>query len=94
MDDYKRIGVGCVVWKHNFEYKIPVLEGDEVLIATWITSNDGRLRLTRCFEIRRAETAELCFSGETLFVTIDMKSGKPVRMPSSFAAAYKPTEII
>ncbi|MEL7492128.1 MAG: thioesterase family protein [Pseudomonadota bacterium] len=91
MEDYKRIGVGCVVWNHNFDYKAPVLEGDEVLIATWIGSNDGRLRLTRCFEMRRADDGALCFSGETLFVTIDMASGKPVRMPPSFVEAYKPT---
>lgn len=89
MDDYNRMGVGCVVWRHEFDYKAAVKEGDDVLIATWIADNDSRIRLTRRFEIRRADNGEVCFNGQTLFVTVDMNTGKPVRMPREFVEAYK-----
>jgi len=90
MDDYTRIGVGCVVWRHEFDYASPVLEGEEVAIATWIEENDGRVRMTRAYEMRRADTGAKIFAGKTRFVSIDMKSGKPTRMQKVFVKAYKP----
>ncbi len=89
MDDYKRIGVGCVVWRHEFDYVAPVLAGDAIEIATWIAENDNRVRLVRAYEMRNAETGKAVFRGRTKFVCIDMKTGKPARMPPEFIEAYK-----
>ena len=91
IDEYHRVGVGCVVWRHEFDYVSPIVEGEETLIATWIANNDGRVRMTRAFEMRRADNGKVFFKGQTRFVTVDMKTGKPARMPASFVAAYKPT---
>ncbi len=90
MADYLRIGVGCVVWRHEFDYVAPVVLGDEIDIATWIAENDNRVRLVRAYEMRNAATGRTVFRGRTTFVSIDMKSGKPARMPAEFIAAYKP----
>lgn len=90
MDDYKRIGFGCVVWRHEFDYVAPVLAGDEIDVATWIAENDNRVRLVRAYEMRNAATGAVVFRGRTKFVCIDMTTGKPARMPKEFIAAYKP----
>lgn len=90
--DYERCGVGCVVQRHEFDYVAPVREGESVDIATWIAENDGRLRLSRAYEMRRAGNGALLFRGRTKFVTIDMKTGRPARMPAEFAAGYRPQE--
>lgn len=87
--DYERIGVGFVVQRHEFEYLYPLLEGEEAHVATWIHDNDGRVRTRRRYEIRRGSDGKLCFKGETMFVTIDMKTGKPARMPKEFAEIFK-----
>ncbi len=86
---YERIGIGCVVWRHEFDYLAPARGGDEVAVATWFSANDNRVRLTRSFEIRLFPDGDTLFNGRTLFVTIDMKSGKPARMPKEFIEAYK-----
>jgi len=91
-EDYERIGVGCVVWRHEFDYVAPALKDEAVDIATWIAESDGRVRLTRAYEFRRASDDKVLFRGRTKFVTIDMKSGKPARMPKEFIEAYQPTE--
>ena len=91
-EDYERIGVGCVVWRHEFDYVAPALKDEAVDIATWIAESDGRVRLTRAYEFRRASDDRVLFRGRTKFVTIDMKSGKPARMPKEFIEAYQPTE--
>lgn len=92
MADYRRLGVGCVVWRHEFDYVAPVMLGDAIEVATWIAENDHRVRLIRAYEMRNAATARTVFRGRTTFVSIDMKTGKPARMPAEFIAAYKPAE--
>ena len=89
-DDYRRIGVGCVVLRHEFEYRRPVVEGELVDCATWIEANDGRLRLVRAFEMKLASEDVTVFRGRTTFVSIDMASGKPARMPAAFVEGYAP----
>lgn len=90
MEDYRRIGCGCVVWRHEFDYVAPVVEGDAIEIATWIAGNDNRLRLTRAYEMRNAAAGAVVFRGVTKFVCIDMKTGKPARMPKEFIECYRP----
>ncbi len=90
--DYRRIGMGCVVWRHEFDYLAPAREGEGVDVATWIAENDGRVRLIRAYEFRRAEDRAVLFRGRTKFVTIDMASGRPARMPREFIEAYRPTD--
>lgn len=90
-EDYRRLGVGCVVWRHEFDYLAPVIDSQTVDVGTWIAENDGRARLLRAFEMRDAKTGRTVLRGQTRFVTIDMASGRPVRMPPEFVAAYAPT---
>ena len=87
-EDYKRIGVGCVVWRHEFDYVGQVMPDEEVAIATWIAASDERVRLTRAFEMRRLHDQPV-FKGRTTFVTIDRASGRPARMPPDFIDAYR-----
>ncbi|MEL6380570.1 MAG: thioesterase family protein [Pseudomonadota bacterium] len=87
-DRFQSMGTGFVISTHEFAYKVPVLMGQTVYVATWIAANDGRLRLRRGFEMRLAACGTLVFTGETLFISIDMETGKPVRMPAEFAKAY------
>jgi acyl-CoA thioester hydrolase len=90
MEDYVRIGVGCVVWRHEFDYLAPVFMGDVIDIATWIAESDKRVRLVRAYEMRNVASGKTVFKGLTKFVCIDMASGKPARMPREFIDAYKP----
>ena len=90
--DYERLGIGCVVWRHEFDYLASAREGEHVEIATWIAQNDRRVRLVRAFEMRRPADDIVLFRGRTVFVSVDMKTGKPARMPNEFIAGYAPTE--
>jgi len=85
---YEKAGKGVVVRHHELTYLGPTYEGDRVLCATWITGNDGRLRLRRRFQFVRQATGETCLRGLTDFVCISLTSGKPTRMPPEFVAAY------
>jgi acyl-CoA thioester hydrolase len=92
IDDYHRLGVGCVVWRHEFDYLAPLLLGDEIIIETWIAENDRRLTLTRAYRITRLADGREAFRGKTKFVSINMKTGRPARAPDEFVRAYAPFE--
>lgn len=92
--DYQRLGVGCVIQRHSFEYLAPALIDERIAIATWIGANDGRVRLTRNYDIRHSKTGAPLFRGETHFVCISLETGKPTRMPQDFVEAYRPAEKI
>ncbi len=88
---YQGLNRGMVVRRHELEYLVACHEGDRVLIGTWITANDGRLRLRRRFQMVNAATGTTLLRGVSDFVCINMELGKATRMPPAFVAAYQPT---
>ena len=87
---YYRLGCGCVVRKHELNYCLPTYVGDELAVGTWISANDGKLSTVRDYQIIRMRDNKTVFTGQTYFVTVDMVTGKPKRMPVEFIAAYTP----
>ncbi len=85
---YAKIGKGMVVRAHEMEYLGASHEGDRIEIGTWITGNDGKLRLRRRFQMVNALTGKVLLRGRSDFVCIDIKSGRPTRMPQDFIDTY------
>lgn len=90
MDDYRRLGAGCVARKHELEYLAPTFAGEGLVLGTWIHENDGRLSMWRAYQIVRPSDRRTVLRGRTHWVCVDLKSGKPRRMPPEFVAAYRP----
>lgn len=90
MDDYRRLGCGCVVRKHELEYLAASFSGDELLLGTWVQENDGRLSMWRGYQILRARDGKTVLRGRTHWVCVDLKTGKPRRMPPEFINSYRP----
>lgn len=89
-DAYERLGVGCVVRRHEIDYLAATLLGDELVVGTWVAENDGRLTMTRGFQIWRPGDRRLVLRAMTTFVCVDLSNGKPRRMPPEFVAGYQP----
>ena len=92
MDDYRRIGTGCVARKHELEYLAATFAGEELLAGTWVDENDERLSMWRAYQIVRPKDGRTVMRGRTHWVCVDLKSGKPRRMPPEFVRAYRPAE--
>lgn len=86
---------GMAAHRTEVDYIRAAVLGDCVLVGTWIVSADGRLRVERRFQVRRAEHSEE--PGETLararteYVCINLDSGRATRMPEAFTRSYKPS---
>lgn len=90
MEDYQRIGYGCVVRRHELDYLSATFEGDELCVATWIAENNFKLDMWRGYQIIRRSDGRTILRGRTQWVCVDMKSGRPRRQPAEFIKAYRP----
>ena len=88
---YRELNRGVVVRHHELTYLAASVLGDRVQVATWITANDGRLRLRRRFQMVHAGTGATLLRGLTDFVCINIETGRATRMPQTFVDTYKTT---
>lgn len=88
-DDCVRDRRGMAVWRTQLNYLAPAFEGDRLDVGTWIVGSDGRLRVARRFQILRPADGRTLLRALIQYVCIDLDSGRPRRMPPSFAA-YRP----
>lgn len=79
---------GMVVLRTVLSYRRPALRGDRVDIATWIIRADGRLRVSRRFQVRRREDGETLMRAEIDYVCTQLSTGRPVRMPVEFTTGF------
>ena len=89
-EEYQQQGAGCVARRHELDYLAATFEGDELLLGTWVHENDGRLSMWRAYQIIRVKDQKTVLRGRTHWVCVDMRSGRPKRMPAAYVAAYQP----
>lgn len=88
-DDFRRLNVGFVVHRHELDYLAATFAGDELLTATWIHENTGRLDMWRRYQIVRVADGKTVMRAASHFVCVDFISGRPKRQPPEFLVAYR-----
>jgi acyl-CoA thioester hydrolase len=83
---------GMAVRTLGVEYLAACYQGDRVLVGNWLLSNDGRLRATRRFQVINASRDQVALRAEVDYVCVNLRTGRPTRMPEGFVAAYQPLD--
>lgn len=86
--EYKTLDRAMVVLRHEIDYLAAAYLDDQVMVATWITETDNKLRLTRHFQIIRPADQMTLLRARSTFVCIELSSGKARRMPAIFVDTY------
>ena len=76
-------GFGIIARRYRIEYKQPALMDDELEIATWV-SDMKRATAVRHYAVSRISDGQLLARVRVLWVWVDLKTGKPIRIPSGF----------
>jgi acyl-CoA thioester hydrolase len=76
-----------VVREHRVEYLLPAFENEEVEIRTWV-ENIRRVRSLRKYEFIRKSDGKILVKGETDWVFVDVKTGKPVAIPEEVSKVF------
>jgi acyl-CoA thioester hydrolase len=85
-DVYVALRLLWVVRRHDIEYLVPALVGEELEALTWIATLRGATSLRRTL-FRRVKDGKVLARAETTWAMID-PSGKPRRIPREILARY------
>jgi acyl-CoA thioester hydrolase len=92
--DCTRLRRGMAALRIEIDYLRAALPRDRVEVATWIVESDGKLRVTRRFQLRHAADGGTLARATTQYVCLNLDSGRAVRMPPEFSAAYVVTAAV
>ena len=91
IEDCKQIDRGMAVLRSELDYLAPAFLGDRVTVATWITQNDAKLRVSRRFQVVAEHTGKTLVRANIDYVCLVLSSGRPARMPPQFLESYGAT---
>lgn len=77
------------ITRTEIDYLASSYAGDKLILATWITSCDNRLLSSRQFQLVRAFDGKTLIRAKSFYACIDLKNGKPARMPKLFIDVHK-----
>jgi len=83
----KAINLGIVTRRHRIEYRQQAVMNDELEVSTW-AFNMRRATGVRHYFIRRVSDGELMAQVHSQYVWINIDTGRPVRVPEDFLAAF------
>ena len=80
-------GATWVVRKHSVEYLRPAFEGDPITVMTWVANFRRALSLRKYKFIRTSDKTVLT-RGETDWVFVDAKTGRPLAIPEEVSKVF------
>lgn len=80
-----------VVREHKIEYLQPAFAGQEIEIRTWV-EDARRVRSLRKYEFVRKADGAVLVRGETDWVFVDTRSGRPLPIPQAVIELLAPRQ--
>jgi acyl-CoA thioester hydrolase len=83
----REAGATWVARSHHVEYLRPALPGDRVKVQTWVADFRRAFSMRR-YRFLRAADGTLLSKGETDWVFVDVKSGRPRSVPDDIKSMF------
>lgn len=90
LGDYQRLDRAMAIRHAEYDYLLPSILGDELMLGTWIVASNGKLSMKRYFQLIREADQAIIMRGQWDLVCIEISTGKPKRMPPEFCNIYLP----
>jgi acyl-CoA thioester hydrolase len=87
VERYLKGGAAWVVRSHFITYLRPALEGETITLQTWV-DEIKQCSCVRRYLMMRTDDQKVLVEGETNWVYVDRKSGRPLRMPEELRVAF------
>ena len=91
LTQYLELKHAMVAVEHHVQYRKAAIEGDELILRTWLDHIDA-LYSYRKYAFYRPKDQSVLFVGNTKWACIEIATGRPKRMSPSFIQAYQPIE--
>jgi len=89
IEDCKRMDRGMAVRRSQFDYVAPAFLDDSIIVGTWITQNDGKVRVMRQFQVMNEATRKTLLRASIEYVCLVLTTGRPSRQPPEFLERYR-----
>ena len=76
--DYQHLDRCVAIRKASYEYFLPSLKNEDLLITTWLTASDGKFRLDRRFQMIKHATGQTVQRGHWELICVNLKSMTPL----------------
>lgn len=80
-----------VARSHQIEYLRPAFLGDCIKATTWV-HDVGKVRSTRKYAFHKADNDTLVARGETNWVFVRLRDGRPIAIPHSIQSLLDPPQ--
>jgi acyl-CoA thioester hydrolase len=88
LEDYRRLDRAMAIRRGEYDYILPTVQDEALLLGTWLVAGDGRLAMERRFQLVRERDGTTVLRGRWDLVCIEVSSGRPRRMPQEFVDTY------
>ena len=88
--DYQRLDRAMALTHAEYEYLKATRAGDHLIVGTWITGWENKVKMTRRLQIVCLQSRQTVLRGSLPFVCIEISSGMPKRPPRDFVDIYTP----
>lgn len=82
-------GMGIVARRYRIEYREPALMDDELEVTSFL-ADIRRATAVRHNEVRRVSDGALLARAYSLWVFVELATGRPIRIPADFMATFGP----
>ncbi|MES2261245.1 MAG: acyl-CoA thioesterase [Pseudomonadota bacterium] len=90
LEDYRRLDRAMAIRRGAYDYLLPTFAQEQLTLATWLVSSDGKVGMERRFQLVRNHDQVTVLRGRWDLVCIEISSGRVRRMPPEFLSAYLP----
>jgi acyl-CoA thioester hydrolase len=88
--DYQRLDRAMAIRRGEYDYILPTVQDEALVLGTWLVAGDGKLAMERRFQLIREHDGATVLRGRWDLVCIELSSGRPRRMPQAFIDVYLP----
>ncbi len=92
LEDYIRLGHAMVASEHRVKYRKACFLGETLLLRTWLGALTP-FSTTRHYLFYRPQDQAVVFEAHSLFVCVELSSGKLKRLSATFNQAYQPLSL-
>ncbi|MBW4935492.1 acyl-CoA thioesterase [Marinobacter sp. F4206] len=82
---HEAAGKAMAITRTEIDYLASANAGDRLVLGTWLTGYDGRLRSSRQFQLIRPADGKTLVRAVSTHACVNMKTQRPSRAPREFA---------
>ena len=85
---HEQTGKAMAITRTEIDYLAAANAGDRLVLVTWFTDFDGRIRSARQFQLVRPADGKTLMRAVSTHACVNMESQRPSRVPPEFAEIF------